>query len=63
MIITYLGHSGFLVETETAYFLFDYIRGTLPEFSEKKKLYVFASHAHKDHWNPEIFCKHGSGDA
>ncbi len=55
MIITYLGHSGFLVETETAYFLFDYIRGTLPEFSEKKKLYVFASHAHKDHWNPEIF--------
>lgn len=24
-------------------------------FSEEKKLYVFASHAHRDHWNPDIF--------
>lgn len=55
MEITYLGHSGFLVETSTAYFLFDYIRGDLPELTAKKQLYVFVSHAHQDHWNPQIF--------
>lgn len=52
MEITYLGHSGFLAETLDAYFLFDYIRGELPAFSKEKKLYVFASHAHHDHWDP-----------
>ena len=55
MEITYLGHSGFLVETSAAYLLFDYIRGDLPEFSKEKRLYVFVSHAHHDHWDPEIF--------
>ena len=52
MEITYLGHSGFLVETSAAYLLFDYIRGNLPEFDKAKRLYVFASHAHSDHWDP-----------
>ena len=55
MEITYLGHSGFLVETSAAYLLFDYIRGDLPEFDKAKRLYVFASHAHSDHWDPGIF--------
>ncbi len=55
MKVIYLGHSGFLFETETAYYVFDYIRGKLPHFSDGKKVYVFASHAHRDHWNPEIF--------
>lgn len=55
MEITYLGHSGFLVETSGAYLLFDYIRGDLPEFDKTKRLYVFASHAHSDHWDPGIF--------
>ena len=55
MEITYLGHSGFLVETSDAYFLFDYIRGELPAFSKEKRLNVFASHAHHDHWDPAIF--------
>ena len=55
MEITYLGHSGFLAETSDAYYLFDYIRGELPAFSGDKRLYVFASHAHHDHWDPDIF--------
>lgn len=55
MQVTYLGHSGFLVETEAAYYLFDYIRGTLPEFAADKSLYVFASHSHGDHFNELIF--------
>lgn len=55
MKVTYLGHSGFLVETDTVYCLFDYIRGDLPAFAEEKALYIFVSHAHRDHWDPAIF--------
>lgn len=55
MNITYLGHSGFLAETDSAYYLFDYIRGTLPAFSPGKPLYVLASHSHEDHFSPLIF--------
>ena len=55
MHITYMGHSGFLVETASAYYLFDYIRGTLPDFSSEKPLYVLASHSHEDHFSPLIF--------
>lgn len=54
MKVIYLAHSGFLVETTTAYYIFDYIRGDLPELSNEKHLYLFASHAHKDHWDPGI---------
>lgn len=58
MIIDYLGHSGFLVETGNALMLFDYYRGDLSPAAKKaqdKPLFVFASHAHPDHFNPEIF--------
>lgn len=55
MNIRYLGHSGFLVETEHAYYLFDYIRGTLPILKEAKPLYLFASHVHADHFDSIIF--------
>ena len=55
MKIIYLGHSGFLVETDSAYYVFDYIRGDLPDLSKEKRRYVFASHAHRDHWDPGIF--------
>ena len=37
MKITYLGHSGFLAETDDAYFLFDYYKGTMPELDGSKK--------------------------
>lgn len=55
MRVTYLGHSGFLIETEDAYFLFDYYRGQLPKMDAEKKLLVFVSHAHYDHYRKEIF--------
>jgi L-ascorbate metabolism protein UlaG (beta-lactamase superfamily) len=57
MNVTYLGHSGFIVETKMAYYLFDYIRGELPKFDENKALYVFASHSHDDHFSMKIFDK------
>lgn len=55
MKVTYLGHSGFLLETEKAYYLFDYIRGRLPEWKQTKPLYVFVSHSHGDHFCKKIF--------
>jgi L-ascorbate metabolism protein UlaG (beta-lactamase superfamily) len=58
MNITYLGHSGFLVETDCAYYLFDYIRGALPEWRPEKPLYVFVSHSHEDHFAMNIFDGH-----
>ena len=56
--VDYPGHNGFLVETETHLLLFDYFRGDLSVLDDKpadKPLYVFASHAHGDHFNPDIF--------
>ena len=53
--ITYIEHSGFMMETETATFLFDYYRGTIPKADPHKPFLVFVSHKHHDHYNPEIF--------
>ena len=36
--VTYLGHSGFLVETQDMYFLFDYYKGEFPRFDKDKKM-------------------------
>lgn len=55
MEITYIGHSGFLVETEQALLLFDYYQGEIPPLADTKPLYVFASHRHGDHFNPQVF--------
>lgn len=55
MVITYIGHSGFLLETEDAYFLFDYYEGNIPEMNQDKAVVVFSSHRHQDHFNPRIF--------
>ena len=55
MKITYLGHSGFLVELDEAYFLFDYHTGQIPSLNPDKYLYIFVSHAHGDHYNRDIW--------
>lgn len=55
MKVTYLYHSGFTVEDESAVYVFDYYKGKLPEIDTAKQMYVFASHRHKDHFNPVIF--------
>ena len=55
MKVTFLGHSGFLVELERVCLLFDYWQGTLPEPVRGKGLVAFASHTHHDHFNPAIF--------
>lgn len=55
MKVTFLDHSGFLVEVQDAYFLFDYYKGKLPQLDVAKKLYVFVSHSHYDHFRKDLF--------
>lgn len=55
MKITYIRHSGFFVEMEQVWLLFDYYRGQIPVLPKGKSGYVFASHRHIDHFNKEIF--------
>lgn len=55
MNATYIFHSGFLLETKSAYYLFDYYRKALPHFAPQKPVTFFCSHAHPDHFNPEVF--------
>jgi L-ascorbate metabolism protein UlaG (beta-lactamase superfamily) len=55
MEITYIGHSSFLMEWENCYWLFDYYKGNIPQMNTKKKIFLFVSHKHGDHFNPEIF--------
>ncbi len=55
MKVTYLEHSGYVVEEGDTALIFDYYRGSLPEFPEGMRLYVFASHVHYDHFKKKIF--------
>ena len=55
MKVTYIQHSGFMVECEESVLVFDYYRGMLPPVSKDKSFYVFASHSHGDHFQQEIF--------
>ena len=68
MKVTYLGHSGFMVETESDILIFDCIarekesvsasfieRGAMPDIPEEKRLLVFVSHSHGDHYSGRIF--------
>ena len=67
MKITYLFHSGFMVELDNNLFIFDYFKdnckknryrdcGQLkPEDMPKdKNVYIFVSHGHYDHYDKEI---------
>ena len=55
MRAVFLDHSGFLVEMDSAALLFDWWKGELPAITPGVPLYVFASHAHPDHFDPRIF--------
>lgn len=55
MRVTYIDHSSFLLELGQAAFLFDWFRGEIPPIAPDKKLFVLVSHAHADHYSPEVF--------
>ena len=55
--VTYLFHSGFLVETNECAYIFDYYKHGLEEIEldSGKPVIVFASHFHADHYDPDVF--------
>lgn len=55
MQLTYIHHSGFMLEAESCALLFDFVEGTLPRLPAGKPLYVFVSHTHHDHYTKKIF--------
>ena len=59
MTLTYIFHSGFVLETEQSILVFDYwldpsgvMDGVL---RSEKPMYVFSSHFHEDHYTKDIF--------
>ena len=63
MNCTFLGHSVFLVETESLLLLFDHTAGPIALPSPSKRLLVFVSHRHGDHYDQSVFsfASHPSG--
>lgn len=55
MRATYIDHSGFFIEGEENCLLFDYWRGELPPIPTGKRLWIFVSHHHPDHYDPAIY--------
>lgn len=55
MNVTYIEHSGFIVELKSEILLFDYFKGNIPRLDNNKPIYVFSSHNHHDHFNFKIF--------
>lgn len=59
MQLTYIFHSGFVLETDRCILVFDYWMdpaGVMPRLLQSPKpLYVFSSHFHEDHFNRDIF--------
>jgi L-ascorbate metabolism protein UlaG (beta-lactamase superfamily) len=60
MKLTYIYHSGFAVEGGNFTLIFDYFRDTDDAFIRHHlstfpgRIYVFVSHRHPDHFNPEV---------
>ncbi|MDD7183022.1 MBL fold metallo-hydrolase [Peptostreptococcus porci] len=55
MKLTYIYHSGFLIEFEDKNIIFDYYKGDISNIDSEKKLYVVSTHSHRDHFNENIF--------
>ena len=65
MTITYIYHSCYLIEFKEFSLLFDFYKDVPREdgknwitdylLKKEEDLYVFCSHSHSDHFNPEIF--------
>jgi L-ascorbate metabolism protein UlaG (beta-lactamase superfamily) len=51
--VEYIYHSGYTIETEKHFMVFDYFKGDI-ELPDKPVI-VFVSHSHPDHFNEDIF--------
>ena len=55
MKITHIYHSGFVIELESTVLIFDWYSGALPDFEPDKKVFVFVTHGHADHYSSRIW--------
>lgn len=55
MKITHIYHSGFSIELERFFLIFDWYKGDLPPVPTGKQVLVFVSHGHADHYNERIW--------
>jgi L-ascorbate metabolism protein UlaG (beta-lactamase superfamily) len=55
MKITHIYHSGFVIELESTVLIFDWYSGELPDFDPDKKVFVFVTHGHADHYSSRIW--------
>ncbi|AMC93156.1 hypothetical protein AOC36_03970 [Erysipelothrix larvae] len=56
--VEFLGHSGFVVETDKAVYVFDFVYGNLPSHylkNESKPVLFLVSHHHEDHYSTSVF--------
>jgi len=63
MTLTYIYHSGFVIETTQFFIVIDYYKDTGTDnmgfvhdvvLKSDKKIYVLSSHSHHDHFTPEV---------
>ena len=64
MQVIFVHHSCFLVEVDDKVLIFDYFDGNkvngftftgkIPQYEPDTKIYMFASHSHKDHYDMDI---------
>ena len=59
MKITHIYHSGFVIELESTVLIFDWYSGELPDFDPGKKVFVFVTHGHADHYSSRIWTLRG----
>lgn len=50
----YFGQSAFWIETPSSVFLFDWYMGILPGIPKNKRIYIFVSHTHTDHFSKDV---------
>lgn len=57
MKIEYINHSGYVVETDAAIYIFDFVEGTLPShyLRTSKPVVFLVSHHHEDHYSSSVF--------
>ena len=55
MKITHIYHSGFVIELDSTVLIFDWYSGELPDFDLGKKVFVFVTHGHADHYSSRIW--------
>ena len=55
MKITHIYHSGFVLELLETVLIFDWYKGELPSFDMSKKVIVFVTCGHADHYSPVIW--------